>query len=344
MRRRLLLSYLTITILVLVGLEVPLGFSYARSEHRRLEESVHEDAVTLAIRSEEALEEPPEPGSQAELAGLAARYRNESDDRILVVDRHGRPVVSSRAGRRAARGEPRQLRAARDRGRAPRSREQREPLLARAGRRDLVLGGPRRVGQLGGRRGPRQPVAGRGGPPRRGELAAPRHHRRRGSRRRLAGQLLRRPLGDQTPRRRQSRRGGPRSRCPRVSVARAPRPGRGSGPRPGVQHHREPTRGAGRRAAGLRRRRLASAPHPARRAAAPTREPRERGRTGGRRRRRRSTGRGRTAHPPRRRAHDPRPGRAGCVSTGRRRRRRRRGRPARRVGRLRRGAGRGRHR
>ncbi len=51
-RKRLLLSYLTITVLVLIGLEVPLGFSFARSERRRLEQSVHQDAVTLAVRSE----------------------------------------------------------------------------------------------------------------------------------------------------------------------------------------------------------------------------------------------------------------------------------------------------
>ena len=56
MRRRLLLSYLTITVLVLTGLEVPLGISFAHSERRRFEESVHQDAVTLAIRAEEDLE------------------------------------------------------------------------------------------------------------------------------------------------------------------------------------------------------------------------------------------------------------------------------------------------
>jgi hypothetical protein len=73
-RRRLLVSYLTITVLVLVGLEVPLGFSFARSEHRRFEEAVRQDAVTLAIRSEEDLESGPDAAGRAELLSLVARY------------------------------------------------------------------------------------------------------------------------------------------------------------------------------------------------------------------------------------------------------------------------------
>ena len=56
MRRRLLLSYMTITVLVLVLLEVPLGISFARSERDRLETDIQHDAFALAIRSEEALE------------------------------------------------------------------------------------------------------------------------------------------------------------------------------------------------------------------------------------------------------------------------------------------------
>jgi signal transduction histidine kinase len=95
MRRRLLLSYVTITLLVLIGLEVPLGFSFARSERRQLEASVHQDAVTLAIRSEESLETPPEVGGPAELQSLLRRYEHEADDRVLIVDAAGRRVASS---------------------------------------------------------------------------------------------------------------------------------------------------------------------------------------------------------------------------------------------------------
>ncbi len=105
MRRRLLVSYLTITVLVLVGLEVPLGISFARSERRRLEQSVHQDAMTLAVRSEEALESPPEPGSAQELTTLVQRYEHDSGDRVVIIDAAGRVLASSEPGERAS-GEP----------------------------------------------------------------------------------------------------------------------------------------------------------------------------------------------------------------------------------------------
>jgi signal transduction histidine kinase len=102
-RRRLLLSYLTITVLVLVGLEVPLGISFARSERRHLEQSVHQDAMTLAVRSEEALESPPDAGSGQELTALVQRYEREAGDRVVIVDTAGRLLASSEpAGERVS--------------------------------------------------------------------------------------------------------------------------------------------------------------------------------------------------------------------------------------------------
>jgi signal transduction histidine kinase len=106
MRRRLLLSYLTITVLVLVGLEVPLGISFARSERRRLEQSVHQDAMTLAVRSEEALEAPPEPGSAQELMALVQRYEGESGDRVVIVDAAGQVLASSEPAGEGTSAEP----------------------------------------------------------------------------------------------------------------------------------------------------------------------------------------------------------------------------------------------
>jgi signal transduction histidine kinase len=94
-RRRLLVSYLTITVLVLVGLEVPLGFSFARSEHRRFEEAVRQDAVTLAIRSEEDLESGPDAAGRAELLSLVARYQHEAGDHVIIADASGRRLASS---------------------------------------------------------------------------------------------------------------------------------------------------------------------------------------------------------------------------------------------------------
>ncbi len=95
MRSRLLLSYLTITILVLIGLEVPLGFSFARSERRRLEESVHQDAITLATRAEEDLESGPDAAGLAELRALVTRYERENGDRVVVTDANGHGLAST---------------------------------------------------------------------------------------------------------------------------------------------------------------------------------------------------------------------------------------------------------
>jgi signal transduction histidine kinase len=94
-RRRLLFSYLTITVLVLVGLEVPLGYSFARSERRRFEQAVRQDAVTLAIRSEEDLESGPDPAGRAELQSLVARYQHEAGDHVVIADVAGRQLASS---------------------------------------------------------------------------------------------------------------------------------------------------------------------------------------------------------------------------------------------------------
>ena len=55
MTRRLLLSFVSITAFVLLVLEVPLGFSFASAERRRLETSVQHDALSAAIRAEEFL-------------------------------------------------------------------------------------------------------------------------------------------------------------------------------------------------------------------------------------------------------------------------------------------------
>ena len=75
MRRRLLLSYLSITVFVLLVLEIPLGFAYAQSERRRLTSAVQHDALALSIRAEDALESgdlaPPAAGRRR----LPARHR-----------------------------------------------------------------------------------------------------------------------------------------------------------------------------------------------------------------------------------------------------------------------------
>ncbi len=94
MRRRLLLSYMTITVLVLILLEVPLGISFARSERDRLETDVQHDAFALAIRSEEALEAAP-PTASSDLQRLSDHYADETGGRVVIVDAAGDLVADS---------------------------------------------------------------------------------------------------------------------------------------------------------------------------------------------------------------------------------------------------------
>ena len=121
MRRRLLLSYMTITVLVLVLLEVPLGISFAHAERRRLETDVQHDAFALAIRSEEALEDSPVTAAP-DLQRLADRYADETGGRAVIVDAAGVLVADSDppagvagAGQRSFAGRPEIARALRGR-------------------------------------------------------------------------------------------------------------------------------------------------------------------------------------------------------------------------------------
>ena len=56
MTRRLLASYLALTIVVLVALEVPLAVVYARNEHQDLTAKVERDAFAAASLAEDALQ------------------------------------------------------------------------------------------------------------------------------------------------------------------------------------------------------------------------------------------------------------------------------------------------
>ena len=69
MRRRLLLSYVTLTLVVLLLLEIPLGLVYANEQRRRLTASVERDALALSIRAEEGLED----GDVARRSGRSCR-------------------------------------------------------------------------------------------------------------------------------------------------------------------------------------------------------------------------------------------------------------------------------
>ncbi len=90
MTKRLILSYLTITLIVLVLLEVPFGVLYAQRELDRLTGDVERDASVIATLYEDALEDgtpaDPEP---------ARRYAERTGARVVVVDASGVSVVDS---------------------------------------------------------------------------------------------------------------------------------------------------------------------------------------------------------------------------------------------------------
>jgi signal transduction histidine kinase len=89
-RRRLLVSYLALTAVILALLEVPLGALYARSERDSLTSVARRDAAVLAAVASESLETPGE----YDLQTLAARYQSETGAEVAVTDSSGRTLVS----------------------------------------------------------------------------------------------------------------------------------------------------------------------------------------------------------------------------------------------------------
>lgn len=89
MTRRLLLSYLAVTAIVLLVLEVPLGIFFQQRETERLAVNLERDATTLASLYEKALEEqvPPAPEqAEAYTAGTGVRVVLADANGISVID------------------------------------------------------------------------------------------------------------------------------------------------------------------------------------------------------------------------------------------------------------------
>jgi len=90
--RRLLLSYLSVAVFVLIVLEIPLGISYARAERDRLLTSIERDAQVVGSLVEDQLQF----GTTAVDPQLGD-YPQDSAGRVLIVDRAGRTVYDSDA-------------------------------------------------------------------------------------------------------------------------------------------------------------------------------------------------------------------------------------------------------
>ncbi len=95
MTRRLLFSYLSLTVVVLAMLEVPLGFVNARNARANLTAKVERDAVSLASLSEGTLEGEASASSVQALERLAQRYAAETGGRVVITDRGGVSLVDS---------------------------------------------------------------------------------------------------------------------------------------------------------------------------------------------------------------------------------------------------------
>jgi signal transduction histidine kinase len=90
--RRLLASYLALTVVVLVALEVPLAIVNARNERQDLTAKVERDAFAIASLSEDVLQAGR--GSAA-LQQTAVAYRSNTGGRVVIVNRAGVSIADS---------------------------------------------------------------------------------------------------------------------------------------------------------------------------------------------------------------------------------------------------------
>lgn len=95
MTRRLLLSYLSLTVVILAMLEVPLGFVNARGERAQLSAKVERDAVTVASLAESTVERDTATSDLPALKALARRYAADTGARVVIVDKAGVALVDS---------------------------------------------------------------------------------------------------------------------------------------------------------------------------------------------------------------------------------------------------------
>lgn len=91
MTRRILVSYLLITIVVLAMLTVPLGLTFGARERDRLLTSIERDARVLAAEADDAYES----GDLRSLPILARQYAEQTGGRVVLVDAEGVSIVDS---------------------------------------------------------------------------------------------------------------------------------------------------------------------------------------------------------------------------------------------------------
>lgn len=94
MKWRFIAALMSVTLLVLLAQDVPLGFYLQQVEHDRIITSLERDAFVLAGRSEQALETDT-VADDAELIQAVKRYRDAGGSRVVIVNSEGTAVVLS---------------------------------------------------------------------------------------------------------------------------------------------------------------------------------------------------------------------------------------------------------
>ena len=94
MRRRLLVSYLSLAVLVLALLEIPLAAQYARSEQQTQRSRIERDAVGIATIAAGDLTRGS--SGRATFRQLAVAYGRQTGGRVTLLDPHGRVLVGVR--------------------------------------------------------------------------------------------------------------------------------------------------------------------------------------------------------------------------------------------------------
>lgn len=94
MKWRFIASLMSVTLLVLLVQDIPLGFYLQQVEHDRIITSLERDAFILAGRSEEALETST-AADDSELITMTKKYRDSGGARVVIVNAEGIAVVIS---------------------------------------------------------------------------------------------------------------------------------------------------------------------------------------------------------------------------------------------------------
>ncbi|MFC9842935.1 hypothetical protein ACFWFF_25080 [Streptomyces sp. NPDC060223] len=91
MTRRLLLNHLSIAVLVLLCLELPLGFVYSRAERDRIIDAAHGEAASVSAFAELSLAADRE---KRDLPRRVAECARRIGGQVLVVSREGELIAS----------------------------------------------------------------------------------------------------------------------------------------------------------------------------------------------------------------------------------------------------------